>query len=164
LLNPTFAIYIYPLLIFTLAVALYLSFKVLKYCMGFLNVVALNSLDAAFGRPMRKFEQRDDRLSFIILFILVGLLTVFGFCLLIVPGIVLMVRTSMAYPIMLEEKCSPLEAINKSFDMTRGNFWPISISLFVFHILYWLPFVNIITIFVPFASWNFASLYAQLKK
>ncbi len=151
------------LFLLTCCSALFVIYKALKYCIGFWNVVALNSLDVALGRPMRKFEQKDDRLSFIILFILVGLLTIFGFCLLIIPGFIFMVRTSMAYPIMLEEKCSPLQAISKSFDMTRGNFWPLGISLSVFHVLFLLPLVNIINIFVPVASWNIASLYAQLK-
>jgi hypothetical protein len=69
----------------------------------------------------------------------------------------------MAYPIILEEKCSPLDAISKSFDMTRGNFWPLSISIGIFAVILWIPFVNLIFIFVPIHAWNFASLYAQLK-
>lgn len=146
-----------------ISLALFVIYKSFKYCIGFWNVVSLNSLDVALGRPMRKFEQKDDRLNFIILFMLVGFLTIIGFLLLIIPGFIFMVRTSMAYPIMLEEKCSPWQAISKSFDMTRGNFWPLSISLGIFHILFYVPFVNIINLFVPFTSWNLASLYAQLK-
>jgi len=152
------------ILLIAWVLAIFIIYKIAKYSIGFLNVIQHNSLDVALGRPMRKFEQRDDRLSFIILFMMSGLLTVIGFFFFILPGIFFIIKTSMAYSIMLEEKCSPLQAISKSFDMTRGNFWPIGISFSIFYILSWIPFVNIINIFIPFSSLNLASLYAQLKK
>jgi uncharacterized membrane protein len=155
--------YVFILSLVGLLIALFLLVQIIKKIIGFLNINTLNSLDVALGRSMRRFDNRDERLSFITLTLLIGILTFLGGLFLIVPGIFFMVRSSMAYPIILEEKCSPLDAISKSFDMTRGNFWPLSISIGIFAVILWIPFVNLIFIFVPIHAWNFASLYAQLK-
>ena len=157
--KPVFLIF----LVIVFFVGLFLCFKAIRKTIGFWNVVLLNSLDVALHRPMRRFEQRDERLSFISLWFILCVLTILGFILLIIPGIFFIVRASMAYPIMLEEKCSPIQAISKSIDMTRGNFWPILIAYGIFSLLFFIPFLNIINIFIPITSWNQASLYAQLK-
>lgn len=156
-----------PLTIITTFLIILLFFvfiKTLKKIISFGNIAMLNSLDLALHRPMRKFEQKDDRFGFIGLLLTLITLISFGFLFLIIPGIYFMVRTSMSYTIYLEEKCSPFQAIAKSFEMTEGNFWPLLMPVSINLLLFFIPIVNIINMFfIPVASWNSASVYAQLK-
>lgn len=145
-------------------VMLYICRMLLKKMVGFMNVVPLNSLDQVLNRPMRRFEKKDERLSFLALYFFVFFITFIGLLFLIIPGIFFLLRASMSYCIMLEEKCSPFQAISKSIEMTRGNFWQLLIGLLLVHIVTVIPLLNIINLFIPFTTWNSASLYAQLKR
>ncbi|BEV11815.1 glycerophosphoryl diester phosphodiesterase membrane domain-containing protein [Asticcacaulis sp. DW145] len=61
-----------------------------------------------------------------ILFVLCGLMIGLGFLLLIVPGIILMLALSVACTAYIAEgKTGIFEAIQRSFDLTRGHRWSL---------------------------------------
>lgn len=192
---------------------LFLIIKIIKYAIGFMNVTMSNALDAMQGRPMRRFGHRDERLSFmffpfvLLLFFLFALLVLLFFIislgslsaftssvfslkgivgpsLLTIPMFMLIARFYIVYPIMLEEKLSPIDALRKSWNMTKGNFWTLFILLifvtapsYILLLIQWMiPENNYINVFIGFIrsgislfaplimSWLTVSLYVQLKK
>ena len=54
---------------------------------------------------------------------LTALTLVFGFLLLIFPGIYLLVRLALVEPIAVCERVSGSAAMRRSFELTRGHFW-----------------------------------------
>jgi hypothetical protein len=60
-------------------------------------------------------------LSNLIVFALVGL----GFVMLIIPGIILLCRLAFVPYIVMDQKLEPMQAIEKSWQMTRGHGWEI---------------------------------------
>jgi uncharacterized membrane protein len=56
--------------------------------------------------------------------ILVGIAVGIGFLLLVLPGIFLLVRLYF-YPFAVAEGAGPIEAIQRSWDLTRGLFWKV---------------------------------------
>lgn len=57
--------------------------------------------------------------------ILTGLGTAIGFVLLIVPGVILLVRWSLCVPVLIGEETGVFEAMARSWQETKGRFWPI---------------------------------------
>ena len=57
--------------------------------------------------------------------ILTSLGTVIGFMLLIVPGVLLLVRWSLCVPVLIGEETGVFEAMARSWQETKGRFWPI---------------------------------------
>lgn len=60
-----------------------------------------------------------------------GLGMLAGFVLLLVPGLILMVRWSAAFALVVSEDESAGNALGESWAMTRGNFWPIFAAMLV---------------------------------
>jgi hypothetical protein len=54
---------------------------------------------------------------------LTALAILFGFLLLIVPGIYLIVRLSLVEPVAVQERISGSRAMRRSFALTHGHFW-----------------------------------------
>jgi hypothetical protein len=59
-----------------------------------------------------------------------GLGIIFGFLLLIIPGLVLMTRWSAAFALVVAED-EGVNALSESWELTRGNFWPIFAAMLV---------------------------------
>jgi uncharacterized membrane protein len=57
--------------------------------------------------------------------ILVGVIVGIGFVLLIIPGIIFACRLAFVPFLIMDEKLEPIEAIKKSWEMTRGYSWTI---------------------------------------
>ena len=114
--------------------------------------------------------------------ILTNLGILFGLVLLILPGIFLAVRWALSVPILIAENSRVIEAMQRSWDETKGNFWPIFITLLVVYSPIVLLFVgafvagfmdaeesvvlsvvlNIVLNVVVVAGWHAAiALYAQ---
>ncbi len=62
-------------------------------------------------------------LPFIGLVILAGLMVAVGMILLIIPGLILLARLSLASVILFEENVGPIQAIKRSFALTKGHFF-----------------------------------------
>lgn len=80
-----------------------------------------------------RFASRPRLAAFFFQGILVSLAILFGFILLVVPGIILMVRWSMCGPVLISSDLSISESISESWRQSDGHFWPI---LFVLLIVY----------------------------
>lgn len=57
--------------------------------------------------------------------IIAAIMVILGFLLLIIPGIYLLLRLSYLYPVIANEDVGPIEAIKRSFALTKGNLWEI---------------------------------------
>ena len=55
----------------------------------------------------------------------VGVVLIVGFLLLVVPGIYLAVRLAVAEPLILAEEVAGLDAMRRSWDLTKGKFWRV---------------------------------------
>jgi uncharacterized membrane protein len=102
---------------------------------------------------------------FLATFITVFLVAI-GIVLLIVPGIIVAVRLSLIPFVVLDEGAGPLDALQRSWDLTRG----FTIDLFLFFVL--LVGINVlgllalgIGLFVtlPISAIAFADMYRFLK-
>ncbi len=60
-----------------------------------------------------------------------GLITVLGFILLIVPGLIALTMFYVTEPACVVERLGPLDSIGRSIDLTRGYRWPIFGAVFV---------------------------------
>ena len=67
-----------------------------------------------------------------------GIITCIGFILLIIPGIVFSIRLQFVTYLIIDKNMHPVDAIKKSWEMTRKNTW----NLFFFGIL--LALINIL--------------------
>ncbi|MBD3251451.1 hypothetical protein GF380_03275 [Candidatus Uhrbacteria bacterium] len=57
--------------------------------------------------------------------LLVGLATLGGFILLILPGIYLAIRLGFAQLAVIDKKMQPTQAFKNSWELTKGRFWPV---------------------------------------
>lgn len=67
--------------------------------------------------------------------IIVGLGTVLGFMLLIVPGVILMVLWSVAAPVVVVERRGVMASLQRSRDLTRGHRWEVFGLLVIYMVL-----------------------------
>ena len=97
-----------------------------------LNVRALGRLGLLqSGKPQRGI------IALVVQDIVTTVGTFAGF-LLIVPGIVLGVRWSIAVPLMLSEDAGIIGAIGKSWHDTKQDFWPILCLLAIIYLPIWM--------------------------
>ena len=57
--------------------------------------------------------------------LLAGVLIAIGFVLLIVPGLILLTIFAVVAPVVVIERCSPVEALRRSRALVRGNGWRV---------------------------------------
>lgn len=74
--------------------------------------------------------------------ILSGLGILLGFVLLILPGLYLYVRWSLAAPILIAEGVGPAEALRRSGEEISGRFWPVA-GLFLLVAVPWVAGLTI---------------------
>lgn len=130
---------------------------------GFFNAVAVNALDAAQGRSLRRFQNRVTGLIYFMGPVVYFLIICMGLSFFIIPGIVFAVRFSLARYAMLEQGGTIWQALMASWDMTRGYFWTLLALYSVLFVLYMIPFIFLIDLFFPVSNLCMASLYVQLQ-
>jgi hypothetical protein len=69
--------------------------------------------------------------------LLAGLLTVVGGVLLIVPGIIVFCATAVAIPAVVAESRGPIDAIRRSFRLTKGRRLSIALAFLVMGLVAW---------------------------
>lgn len=58
-------------------------------------------------------------------FLLAGLATAGGWLLFVVPGVMIATAASVALPAVMVERLGPMQALKRSFDLTRGHRWSL---------------------------------------
>ncbi len=76
--------------------------------------------------------------NFILASLIRGVITFIGFILLIIPGIIFSIRLQYVPYLIVDKNLPPVEAVKKSWEMTKGSTW----NLFFFGILLFL--VNVL--------------------
>ncbi|MGE5421665.1 MAG: glycerophosphoryl diester phosphodiesterase membrane domain-containing protein, partial [Ignavibacteriales bacterium] len=87
------------------------------------------TLGSVLSRAVRKLP------GIIGISLIMGLATLVGFVLLIIPGIILLVKFSLSLPIYVLEDTSIFHAISQSFKLTKGKGWAILFNVLIFGIL-----------------------------
>lgn len=123
-----------PLVYFLLYIVLF----VINLVIGIgVTKIALEFVDGKKPKFTDLFYLRPAVNYFIASFIQ-GIITVIGFILLIIPGIIFSIRLSYVSYLIVDKNFGPIEAIKTSWKITKGNIW----NLFFFGIL--LGLINIL--------------------
>lgn len=100
--------------------------------------------------------------AFIIMAVAIGM----GLILLIVPGIIMMLRLSLAGFVLVDERIGPIDAIQRSWDITRGRTMDLLIFFIVLlglNILGAACLVVGLLVTVPISGLAMAYIYRELK-
>jgi hypothetical protein len=124
---------------------------------------------ATFGRLWQELTTSWLWLKLIGITLAVGILTVMGFFLLIIPGVILLWRLFLAPYILIDQKTAIKEAIRRSWQMTKGYAWPIYSVLLVmllFSLANILPVIGPIAAFLLLAAYSVAPAlrYQEIKR
>ncbi len=114
-------ILLFGILIPELKIGIILSWIISIYTSLILTRIAIAVPEGKFKLEKELFfSSKGNTLNYFIADILFSLALIVGFALLILPGIYLLIRFSMWNFIIIEQKCSPIEALSKSWELTRG--------------------------------------------
>ncbi|HEX6616102.1 MAG TPA: glycerophosphoryl diester phosphodiesterase membrane domain-containing protein [Gemmatimonadales bacterium] len=108
--------------------------------------------ESYLGRPITAREALRRSTPYVgtvlVCSLLFSLVVGLGFLLLVVPGVILAVGLVLAIPaLVLEPGLSPMQALSRSWRLTRGSRWRIFGLGFVLLVLIYIPVVAIGTIF-----------------
>ncbi|HET6350228.1 MAG TPA: DUF975 family protein [Candidatus Krumholzibacteria bacterium] len=98
--------------------------------------------------------------------IIAGVAIVMGLVLLIVPGIIIMLRLWFVGFVLVDERTGPIDAIQRSWDITRGHTMDL---LFLFIVLVGLNILGVcclgvgLLVTVPMSGLALAFIYRELK-
>lgn len=99
--------------------------------------------------------------------ILVGIGSLIGFLLLIVPGIIFAVRTSLTSYVILDGEVKIIPAIKKSMALTKGYFWSFArlfLCICVLAVVSVFPLIGLgFIVLVPVSTLTFSLIYRKLQ-
>jgi len=128
--------------------------------------IALRLLDNQPAKYADLFQQYPLAGQFLIAVILAGLAIGAGFILFIIPGIYIAVRLSQTGFLIVDQKLSGIDALKKSWEITKGQ----SLSLFLLIVVFALiNIVGALVVFigllvtVPTTTMAMASVYRKLS-
>ncbi len=87
-------------------------------------------------------------LPYIILSILVGVVVIFGFILLVIPGVIFTIRYAFSEFDLLLNQSKPLDAMRNSWDITKEYMWVILGGYVVITIALYVPYYLVASLFV----------------
>lgn len=99
--------------------------------------------------------------------LLVTALTIMGFFLLIIPGIIIACRLVFVSYIVMDKKLDPIEAVELSWRLTRGHTWKIFFMGFVSIFIFFFGLLMLIVGIFPAIMWvssSFAALYESVLR
>ena len=121
---------------------LYILLNVLTFIVNAIIGMGLIKISLEFiDKKKPKFSDlfhTKSLINFILGSLIRGVVTVIGFILLIIPGIIFSIRLQYVTYLIVDKNLPPVEAVKKSWNMTKGNTW----NLFFFGILLFL--VNVL--------------------
>jgi uncharacterized membrane protein len=123
-----------PLLYFFLYVVLFvinliIGIGLIKIALEFIDEKKPKFSDLFYYKPI---------VNYFIASLIQGILSLIGFILLIIPGIIFSTRLQFTSYLIVDKKLKPVDAVKKSWSITRGNTW----NLFFFGIL--LGLINLL--------------------
>ena len=108
---------------------------------------------------------RSKYLKIVLANLIVVALAVIGFVMLIIPGIIVLVRLAFVPFLVMDKDLEPMQAVEKSWQLTRGHgwkiFWMAILSFFILIAGLLVFFVGIIISFMWIHS-AFATLYQSV--
>jgi uncharacterized membrane protein len=121
---------------------LYILLNVLAFIVNAIIGIGLIKISLEFiDNRKPKFSDlfyTQPLVNFILAGLIRGVITFIGFILFIIPGIIFSIRLQYVTYLIVDKNLHPVEAIKKSWKMTKGNTW----NLFFFGILLFL--VNVL--------------------
>ena len=120
-----------------LALGTSVAFAVVSVILMVLNVYAAIALVKAVNDPtmtiMASFKQSYGFFwKYVLLSLLLGFMTLLGLLLLVVPGIMIMIYTSLAYIVLVLEDKGPIASCKQSYHYIKGQWWAVAWRLLVF--------------------------------
>lgn len=109
----------------------------------------------------------DDYLNVILANLLTGAIVIFGFFLLIIPGILFAVKLSFVPYLVMDKKLDPVEAVKTSWNMTYGVSWTIFWMAIVSFFIYIAGLICLLFGVLISSMWvsvSFAALYHAQEK
>ena len=109
----------------------------------------------------------DVYLNAILSNLLVAAIVVAGFFLLIIPGIIFAIKLVFVPYLVIDRKLDPVEAVKRSWEMTKGHEWTIfGMAILSFFIYLGGILALIVGVFISsmWVSASFASLYHAVEK
>ncbi|MFA5999167.1 MAG: YciC family protein [Candidatus Babeliales bacterium] len=150
-------------IVFAIVLAALILLALVKI-INFAFIPFANALDVAQGKPMRKFENKMTSSALLLVTMLMLVAIVFGLFLLIIPGIIFLVRFSLAPCIVIDERCGAIQAMSKSWNLTKNNFAVLFPVVAWTGILQSTPIINIFNYFFPFTYLAMSFAYVSLKE
>jgi hypothetical protein len=150
---------------FTLLAVLYafLVAPVFNYGGDFIFVRSVRKIRPEFEYLIKGFS--ENYLHIVLANLLVVALIIMGIFALIIPGIIIACRLVFVSYLVMDKKLDPIEAVEKSWKLTRGHGWKIFfMGLVSFFIILFGLILMIVGIF-PALIWvntSFASLYESV--
>lgn len=140
--NPLFVlIFVFTLLVQVTIVAVVRS--------GYIRML-LRLHDTGVSSAREVFE--EFKIIFNFKFAVLSFIYVFcvclGFMILIVPGIYLAARWSLAYYIFVDRRTGVIEALKESWRLTKGYEWPLIILLLVFYVMSFNTIIWFLMLFI----------------
>jgi len=128
---------VFPVFTESVVVALVSAFFTMVVALGVMRI-ALRFVDGDRGELVDLFAKIPLIIPYLIASIVVGIVTTVGFILLIIPGIYWGLRLQFFGWVIVDKEVGPFEAVNESWEITRGSAWQL-------FLLWWvLFFVNVL--------------------
>jgi hypothetical protein len=141
----------------------FLALPVVRYGSKMIFVQAVRKIKPDFEWLIRGFW--TNYLNIILANLLVFALVAIGLFALIVPGIIIACRLAFVPYIIMDKKLDPIESVELSWKLTRGQGWTIFLMGFVSFFIYIFGFILFIVGIFPATMWvksSFATLYQSV--
>jgi uncharacterized membrane protein len=155
-------VWVLPVALFSVAYG-FLFMPVINYGEKYLFLKAMRDEDADIRYLFDGFKTKY--LKIVLANLIVVALTIIGFILLIIPGIIVLCRLAFVPYLIMDKDLEPMQAVEKSWQMTRGHGWKIfgmGIISFFIYIAGIIVFIVGIIISIMWVHAAFATLYQSV--
>ena len=151
-----------PVVLFSMAYG-FLFMPIINYGEKYIFLKAMRDEETDLRFLFEGFKSKY--LKIVLANLIVFALTIIGFVLFIIPGIIILCRLAFVPYLVMDKELEPMQAVEKSWQMTRGHGWKIFamaiISVFIFIAGLIVLFVGAIISFMWIHA-AFATLYLSV--